>query len=176
MKPCPGTTEECSLLGSDAAVWKTTNPGSILSFPSVTLLDQCKRTMTRCGSFSVSSWSRSTAVAWPSPSPLSSLPTYSWWWGNASSAAVRKKAKSHRFVVSWIFPCCPSHLCCWCIAVPAWHPVLIAGILCWEISKTSVMQIHCAAGNLFSKIQVFKWDISSALLPKLFQCRIALCV
>lgn len=72
----------------------------------VTLLDQYKRTMTRCGSSSVTSWSKNTAVAWLSPSLSSSLPTYSWWWRNVSNAAVRKKVKSHLFVVSWIIPYC----------------------------------------------------------------------
>lgn len=163
IKSCPATAVECSVLGSDAALWKTTNPGCILSFPLVTLLDQCKRTMTRCGSFSVSSWSRNTAVAWPSPSLLSSLPTYSWWWGNASSAAVRKKAKSHRFAVSWIFPCCPK------VISAAGALQFLHGILC-------LFQTFCAGkfprplsckSTVLLEISSVRFKFSSEIYPVL---------
>ena len=139
----------------------------------VTQLDQYKRTMTRCGSSSVSSWSKNTAVAWLSPSLLSSLPTYSWWWGHVSNAVVRKKAESHLFVVSRIIPCCLQ------VSSVAGALQLFHGMMClnqaanmlwnfqgkcgpWRswltgneeqlIHVIPQMQNHCVAGNLFEEI------------------------
>lgn len=163
----------------------------------VTLLDQYKRTMTRYGSSSVTSWSKNTAVAWLSPSLSSSLPTYSWWRGSVSKSAVRKKVKSHLFAVSWIIPYCLN------VSSVAGALQLFRGIL-YLIQVVSVlvvntqeqcgpwrrclywkwgaahcvlyqMQIHCVARSLFSKIQIileYCADLASAVLSKPFQGRI----
>lgn len=143
----------------------------------VTLLDQYKRTTTRCGSSSVTSWSKNIAVAWLFPSLSSSLPTYTWWWGNVSNAAVRKKVKSHLFVVSWIIPYCIKvgsgagalQLFHGMVCLNQAASILVGNFhgqcrpwrrwLCSEKEEQLIhvlcqMQIHYIAGNLFSKIRI----------------------